>query len=306
VNSMSTDLVAFGSIVLADLMLVDKFPLINTGTEIKTTAKYLSDDAVIVATLLSQWGMKAGLICTEIPSDDQGKHILNMLNELNIQGEFRLSPYAIKPYEVTISDSLGNRTYFWRRDEELLNSLDTANLNIIKNSKFLYVDWYDGDHILRPISVANCHDVPVFLNLEYGHQNQFALEKYVKASTIVQAITDSQQLHFLNAENIANTILEYGPKIVIVTMAEKGCLVTDGNQYLKVYPPSDIFVLDVNGAGATFSAAFLYGFLNGWDLQDISRFAVASAALKCTEIGPKAFPVDKIKKLSSLLAIDSW
>ena len=303
---MSIDLVAFGPIVLADLILVDKLPLINTGTEIKTTAKYLSDDAVIVATLLSQWDMSTALICTEIPSGEQGNHILNLLNGFNIQGEFRLSPYAVKPYEVTISDSLGNRTYFWRRDEKLLNSLDTANLNIIKNSKFLYVDWYDGDHILRPLDVANRHDVPVFLNLEYGHENQFALEKYVKPSTIVQAVTDNQQLHSLNAENIANNILEYGPKIVVVTMAEKGCLVTDGNQYLKVSPPSDISVLDVNGAGATFSAAFLYGFLNGWELQDISRFAVAGAALKCTEIGPKAFAVDKIKKLSGSLTIDSW
>jgi sugar/nucleoside kinase (ribokinase family) len=303
---MSIDLVAFGSVVLADLILVDKLPLKNTGTEIKTTAKYLSDDAVIVATLLSQWDMETALICTEIPSDDQGIHIVNLLNDLNIQGEFRLSPYAVKPFEVSISDSSGNRTYYWRRDEALLNSLDTANLNIIKNSKLLYVDWYDGDHILRPVGVANSNDVPVFLNLEYGHQDQSALEKFAKVSTIVQAVTDNQQIHFINAENIANKILNYGPKIAIVTMAEKGCLVTDGNLYLHVYPPLDIDVLDVNGAGATFSAGFLYGFLNGWELQDISRFAVAGAALKCTEIGPHAFPVDKIKKLGDSLVIDSW
>ena len=77
VYEMNIDLVAFGPVVLADLILVDELPLINTGIQVKNINKYLSDDAVIVATLLSQWKMNTGLICTEIPDDDQGQKILN-------------------------------------------------------------------------------------------------------------------------------------------------------------------------------------------------------------------------------------
>lgn len=306
VYEMNIDLVAFGPVVLADLILVDELPLINTGIQVKNINKYLSDDAVIVATLLSQWKMNTGLICTEIPDDDQGQKILNWLHELNIIGEFRISPNAEKPYEVTISDSFGNRTYFWRRDYDFLKSLDSANIDIIADSKFLYVDWYDDYHISRPIEFAISCDVPVFLNLEYGHQYQSILDKYAKYSTIVQSVTDSQQHNPSTALNVANKILNTGPKIVIVTMAENGCLVTDGNQYVRVYPPTNLQVVDVNGAGATFSAAFLFGFLNDWKLDEIARFAVAAASLKCTEIGVVAFPINEIKELSKFLDVEFW
>ena len=45
------------------------------------------------------------------------------------------------------------------------------------------------------------------------------------------------------------------------------------------------------GAGATFSAGFLYGVLQGWGLEEGARFAVAAASLSCTVVGPRAFPL---------------
>jgi sugar/nucleoside kinase (ribokinase family) len=63
-------------------------------------------------------------------------------------------------------------------------------------------------------------------------------------------------------------------------------------------------VLDGCGAGATFSASFIYGYLQGWELGDIARFAVASASLKCARIGLQLSPLADVWQLAEELRIE--
>jgi ribokinase len=63
-------------------------------------------------------------------------------------------------------------------------------------------------------------------------------------------------------------------------------------------------VIDGCGAGATFSAGFIYGNLKGWELEQTVRFATAAASLKCTVIGPRAFPVDEASMLAEQLRVE--
>jgi len=72
------------------------------------------------------------------------------------------------------------------------------------------------------------------------------------------------------------------------------------DESVRVYAPI-IDAVDANGAGATFSAGYMYGALQGWDLETCARFAVAAAALKCTQVDLDAFPVGEIEALASQL-----
>jgi sugar/nucleoside kinase (ribokinase family) len=45
---------------------------------------------------------------------------------------------------------------------------------------------------------------------------------------------------------------------------------------------NNVKVVDTTGAGDVFRGAFLYGFLQGWEVGDILRFTNAVSALKCT------------------------
>jgi len=62
--------------------------------------------------------------------------------------------------------------------------------------------------------------------------------------------------------------------------------------------------VDGCGAGATFSAGFIYGYLNGWDLEQAARFATAAASLKVTRAGLQMFAVDEIQALASRLRVE--
>ena len=69
-------------------------------------------------------------------------------------GKVRLSKNITTPFEVDVSDRTGARTYFWQREPRVLNTLDTADLSLLRGARMLYVDWYDGDHIVRAMDAA--------------------------------------------------------------------------------------------------------------------------------------------------------
>jgi hypothetical protein len=54
---------------------------------------------------------------------------------MGVQGKVRFTKKYKTPLEVNVSDKKGARTYFWQRSEEILSTLDTADLSLIKNSK---------------------------------------------------------------------------------------------------------------------------------------------------------------------------
>jgi len=47
----------------------------------------------------------------------------------------------------------------------------------------MYVDWYDGDHIIRAMNEARRCGVPVFLNLEHGHNDPEIMEKFASRAS---------------------------------------------------------------------------------------------------------------------------
>ncbi len=298
----NAQVVCFGMLVPALVMALDEFPERNTGALVTQAAEFISDDAAIVACLLRGWNVRSGLIGTTLGNDGRGRRVARELKELGVLGKTRLSKSLATPYEVNVSDRTGQRTYFWQRDAQLLATLDTAPLNLISGSSLVYVDWYDGRHILRPMAEAARQGVPVFLNFEHGHDDSDLLAEYAPRTTICQATTDAAQRSG-EPVAVACKLLDAGIKTVFVTLGSEGCIAARRNEMLRAYAPA-ISVIDGCGAGAAFSAGVIYGYLRHWDLEDVVRFAIAAASLKCTVVGPRAFPRTLIRKLASEIRVE--
>ncbi len=296
------EVVCFGMLTPAVVLVVDELPAHNTGALIKQMREFISDDAAIVATVLRGWDVRCGLIGTALGDDPRGREVAQQLRALGIQGEVRLSPHIETPFEVNVSDRFGARTYFWKRDPEVLATLDTADLSMLRGARWLYVDWYDGDHILRPMDEARRLGVSVFLNLEHGHEDAALLERYARRATICQAVTDAAQRGG-DPLAVAHKLLDAGVETVLVTLAGDGALAVGDGQALRVRAPR-VAVVDGCGAGATFSAGVIYGRLRGWDLARTLRFATAAASLKCTVVGPWAAPLEAIQRLAGEVVVE--
>lgn len=296
--------VGFGMLTPVYIMSLDRLPKLNTGAVVHQVSDYVYDDAAIIACNLSQWGVSSGMIGTSVGDDLLGKYVADKLKELGVQGSVRVTDKYKTPLEVNVSDKKGARTYFWQRSKEILETLDTADLSLIKTAKLLYVDWYDGEHIVRAMEEAKRHNVPVFLNFEHGHQHPELLKKYAGMVTVCQAVTDAAQLGKKQAMlGTARKLIKAGIETAIITMASQGCMAVQGEEIIRAYAPR-VKAVDASGAGATFSSGFVYGYLNGWGLEDTVRFAIAAASLKVTRSGLEMFPVQEIVGLARMVRIE--
>jgi len=298
--------VGFGMLTPVAIMVLENLPKHNTGAIVTEVNEFIFDDAAIVACLLRQWDVSSAMIGTAVGDDPRGHMLAKQLKDWGVQGKVRFTKEYKTPIEVNVSDRKGARTYFWQRTPQILNTLDTADLSLLRGAKIMYVDWYDGNHTLRAMDEARRLNVPVFVNLEHGHKDQDVLKQYAERATICQAVTDAAQLGGKRAlVGTAKKLLKSGIKTAIITLAKGGCLVAQGNEIVRVYAPK-VKAVDACGAGATFSAGFVYGYLKGWNLEASARFATAAATLKVTRAGLTMFSVEQILELAYRLKVERW
>jgi len=285
------------------IMVVEQLPEHNCGALVKEVSEFVFDDAAIIACLLRQWDLPTAMIGTTLGDDPRGHLLARQLEEWGVQGEVRFSKEIKTPLEVDISDETGARTYFWQRAPLVLDTLDKADLSILEGARMMYVDWYDGDHILRAMDEAIRLGVPVFLNFEHGHADSELLKRFAGRATICQAVTDAAQHGEIPPLNVAMKLLKTGVQTALITMADEGCLTVRGEEVLRIHAPN-VHVVDGCGAGATFSAGFIYGYLKGWNLEESACFATAAASLKVTRPGLQMFPISQIKELAAQLSVE--
>jgi sugar/nucleoside kinase (ribokinase family) len=83
----------------------------------------------------------------------------------------------------------------------------------------------------------------------------------------------------------ASIIKEWGPEIVIVTLAELGSVIYDGHNYIDI-PPYEINLLDSTGAGDTYMAGFTFEYLKSGDLKKAGCFASCVSSIMIEQVGP--------------------
>ena len=295
--------VGFGMLTPVAIMVVEQLPEHNTGALVKEVNEFVFDDAAIIACLLRQWEVPSAIIGTAVGDDPRGHILADQLKAWGVQGEVRHSSAIRTPWEVDVSDETGARTYFWERAPQVLDTLDAADLSLLDGARLLYVDWYDGDHIVRAMDEAVRLGVPVFLNFEHGHSDPDLLKRYGGRATVCQAVTDAAQRGDVPPLEVANKLLKTGVQTALITMAGEGCLVVNASLAVRVHAPA-VTAVDGCGAGATFSAGFIYGQLNGWDLEKSARFATAAASLKVTRPGLQMFSISEILALAIQLPVE--
>ena len=103
-----------------------------------------------------------------------------------------------------------------------------------------------------------------------------------------------------SAVDTARSLINLGTGTVLVTLGGEDCLVAEGRQAYSIEAPR-VKVVDCYGAGAAFSAGFIYGFRAGWPLESSARFATAYAGLKRQEAGIAGLSAAEIQETAATL-----
>jgi sugar/nucleoside kinase (ribokinase family) len=105
----------------------------------------------------------------------------------------------------------------------------------------------------------------------------------------------------------ARIIKSWGPRIVIVTLAELGSVIYDGKRFIDI-PPYEINLIDSTGAGDTYMAGFTYEYLRTPDLRIAGCFASCVSSVMIEQVGPDFEMIEKEVRgrVEKLLAMDDF
>ncbi|MBU0985093.1 MAG: ribokinase [candidate division Zixibacteria bacterium] len=91
----------------------------------------------------------------------------------------------------------------------------------------------------------------------------------------------------------ARIIKSWGPKLVIVTLAELGSVIYDGSRFVDI-PPYEVDLVDATGAGDTYMAGFTKEYLEtGGDLRKAGCFASCTSSVMIEQVGPEFFMTEE-------------
>ena len=89
---------------------------------------------------------------------------------------------------------------------------------------------------------------------------------------------------YTDMEKAADFFHRYGPKIVVIKMGSKGCLVSmEGEK--ESFPAYKADIVDTTGAGDAFVSGFIAAYVKGYAIADCARIANAAGAICVGQIG---------------------
>jgi sugar/nucleoside kinase (ribokinase family) len=88
--------------------------------------------------------------------------------------------------------------------------------------------------------------------------------------------------------DIRDALSNFGIKILAIKLGDRGCYITDFKNEWKLPAFKDFEAVDTTGAGDSFGAAFVRGYLTGWDPESCGLFANAVAGFNITKVGAVA------------------
>jgi sulfofructose kinase len=194
-------------------------------------------------------------------------------------------------------DPSGERTVLWKRDPRLTLLPEELKREWIVNARVLHLDGHDTGAAARAAEWAREDGIAVVADLDDlypGYETLLPnIDFLITSRDIPRRLTREPDLRY----SLKEVRRRYGCRLAAATLGQDGVLAWDGEKfhYAAAYCVEPV---DTTGAGDTFHAGFIYGFLQEWPLQRQLEFACAAAALNCMAVGARGGiqAVEKIER----------
>ncbi|MEA1993063.1 MAG: PfkB family carbohydrate kinase [Euryarchaeota archaeon] len=98
-----------------------------------------------------------------------------------------------------------------------------------------------------------------------------------------------------NPEGALETLYSWGSEIAIITLAERGSIIFDGNEVIKI-PPYRTKAVDPTGAGDTYAGGFIVEYLNKKDPYKAGLFASCTSSIMVENVGKIPVTEENVRK----------
>ena len=186
-----------------------------------------------------------------------------------------------------VEAGVGERTILWHRDAKLIFPPSALTRNMVTAGRILHLDGRDSGAALQAAQWAREAGIPIVIDIDQIY-DPTTHELLARVDYLIAAEDFATDLTGHDDEELAVKELaaRFPQAITGITLGMRGAIFLDGDHILRS-PAFDVTVRDTTGAGDVFHGAFIYGVLKGWPLPETIRFANATAAMKCRELGAR-------------------
>ena len=290
--------VGLGQACLDYLARVPIYPSEDSKMELMDLHIHSGGPASTALVTLSRLGITTSFLGS-ISNDYFGAEIVKGLKKEEVDTSFlKITPgYTSQFAFIVITRDTGNRTIFWHRGSVPHLKSKDVDLSLFPSAQLLHLD---GLMIEASIEAARqARKMGIKVVLDAGTMREGSRELVPLVDVLIASEGFAEPLVGTNAspESSLKALRQLCPGDVIITLGSKGSMgYYDGEVMFQ--KALSVKAVDTTGAGDVYHGAYIYGILQGWDMNECMRFATVTSGLKCREIGAqKGIPrLDEIKK----------
>ena len=283
------DVIGIGATSVDVVYLLPASPsLAASGAKMRISRHFVSCGGQVATALATcaRLGLRSKFVGV-IGSDDNANRIRRELEDRGVD----LTDVVIRDVPnqhavILVDEPSGERIVLWDRDDRLRLREGELPAAAIASARVVHVDDVDIDAAIRAATLAREAGCVVTSDIDRVHERTLELVRAVTfpmfdehAPSALTGIADPGQA--------LRALRPWHDGILCVTLGIQGAMALEGDRLYHA-PAFAVHAVDTTGAGDVFRGSFIYGYLQGWPLEDTMRFASAAAAVSCTRLGAMA------------------
>jgi sugar/nucleoside kinase (ribokinase family) len=298
------DVISVGDANIDLLMNVPHHPDLgpsgDRGSGVRGSAYNLGPGGVAanVAAVMAQLGNRVGFVGV-VGDDDLGETLRRSLTQRGIDlRHLRAIPDRPTSLLCCFEDATGQPVFYSCPGPRriLAGSLERGYLAsarmLFLAGNMLTQDEVTGTRLLAALKAAREDGVIIaldpskyWLNQELGASVRLAI---AEAHILLPNSHEAELLTGCDSPgDAARALLKEGPELIALKLGGAGCVIRTAERELAS-PSYQTEPRAFLGAGDAFNGGFLHGYLRGWSLERMARFANATASLKLRTPGTQA------------------
>jgi len=303
-KNMSFDPLKTIDVICVGRVAIDFNPneMYRTLDKVDTFTKYLGGSPANIAVGIARLGKKVGFI-SKVSDDQFGKFVTNYLGDEGID----VSQIAIaRNGEVLgltfteISSPTESQILMYRNGvADLQLSTDDISEEYIKKAKLLLISGTalaaspSREACFLAIHYAKKHGTKVIFDIDYRNytwKSKADIGVYYamvgKMSDIIIGSREEFELMEILPEGnkvsdceLADKYIAFGNQIIIIKHGKQGSIAYSSDKLAYKVESFKVKLLKSFGGGDAYASSFIYGVLEGWDLDKALEFGTASAAM---------------------------
>lgn len=286
------DVLAIGDLVVDFVVEIDHFPVEAGHFQIDRGHVLEPGGACNLLIAASRIGLKSGAL-SRVGDDLHGHFLLDVLAAEGVD---------VSAVEVTASKRTvvvltlvagGEHTFIGGMQASPDLTIPDLWVQRIAQSRALFVEGYafaelSPGMVIDALATAQAAGTPIFFDPgpEVHNLGRAWLELALAASRVVLLTAEEAALATGIDDPVlaAQRLLDFGPAWVVVKQGEAGCTISSQESTIHI-PGFSVAVQDTSGAGDSFGAGVIYGYLRGWSLERTGRLANAVGAATVSKLG---------------------